>query len=142
MPAPNPNAKRRNARIGPALLPSEGRTAPAPRWPLNAQSDEESAWWAELWALPQAVQWERMHVVRAVARYCRASILAEETPLAALLAQVLAMEDRLGLNPKALRMLMWEVAPDEVAERREDRGAATLRSSAVRDRIRAVDQVV
>ncbi len=30
------------------------------------------------------------------------------------------MEDRLGLNPKALRSLLWEVTSDEVAERRDE----------------------
>lgn len=33
-PAPNPNARRRNARVGAVVLPAEGRKGPAPKWPL------------------------------------------------------------------------------------------------------------
>lgn len=35
-PDPNPNARRRNARVGPIVLPSEGRRGRAPKWPLPA----------------------------------------------------------------------------------------------------------
>ena len=33
-PPPNPNAVRRNARVGPVVLPASGRTGRAPTWPL------------------------------------------------------------------------------------------------------------
>lgn len=49
----------------------------------------------------------------------------------ALLAQVTILEDRLGLTPKALRMLMWQIAPDEVAERRQESAGARGRIKAV-----------
>jgi hypothetical protein len=39
-------------------------------------------------------------------------------------------EDRLGLTPKAMRMLLWEIVADEVTEQRQTSGA--------RDRIKAV----
>jgi hypothetical protein len=48
----------------------------------------------------------------------------------ALLAQATSLEDRLGLTPKAMRLLLWEIVSDEVAEQR----AATD----VRARIKAV----
>lgn len=116
-------------------LPSEGRTGAAPKWPLSqpATADEKKAW-KELWATPQATIWERLGWTRTVARYCR-WMVASEHPEAAppLLAQVTAMEDRLGLTPKAMRLLLWEIAPDELAERRAARDA-----NDVRKRIRAV----
>lgn len=38
MPGPpgNPNARRRNARVGPVVLPAEGRKGRTPKWPLPA----------------------------------------------------------------------------------------------------------
>jgi hypothetical protein len=42
------------------------------------------------------------------------------------------LEDRLGLTPKAMRLLLWEIASDELAERRP------VDTSDVRQRIRAV----
>lgn len=51
---------------------------------------------------------------------------------AALLAQVTALEDRLGLTPKAMRLLLWEIVADEVAEKRAP-------TPGVRQRIRAVE---
>jgi hypothetical protein len=38
---------------------------------------------------------------------------------ATLLAQATALEDRLGLTPKAMRLLLWEIASDELGEARE-----------------------
>jgi hypothetical protein len=38
-------------------------------------------------------------------------------------AQVTALSDRLGLTPKAMRMLLWEIVVDEVGEHRGSSGA-------------------
>jgi hypothetical protein len=46
------------------------------------------------------------------------------------LAEARQLEDRLRLTPKAMRMLMWEVTSDEMAEVRH--------SAAVKRRIKAV----
>lgn len=133
-PAPKLNPVRRNARTGPLMLPSEGRKGPAPAWPLRTVSDEEAATWDELWATPQAVAWEKLGYTRSVARYCRFLVLSERTDApVTLLSEVRQMEDRLGLTPMAMRRLLWQVAPDEVAERRGDR------STGARRRLRAVD---
>ena len=134
-PPPNPNARRRNVRTGPMRLPSEGRSGPAPAWPLWAppkspeHGQAELRLWRELWAMPQAVAWERMQCEREVAMHTRWSVLAEcGDPKAAVEARMLA--DRLGLTPKALRTLMWEIVPDEVAEQRAARGATATRKPA------------
>jgi hypothetical protein len=88
--------------------------------------------WAQLWATPQAVAWEQLGWVRTVGRYCRVMVEAEKRDAtAALLAQAVALEDRLGLTPKAMRLLLWQIAADEVAEKREQ-------PASVRGRIRAV----
>lgn len=85
-----------------------------------------------MWATPQAVAWEQLGWTRTVARYCRVMVAAEKRDaLPSVLAQALALEDRLGLTPKSMRMLLWQVASDEVGEKREQSGGA-------RGRIRAV----
>jgi hypothetical protein len=50
---------------------------------------------------------------------------------AALLAQAVALEDRLGLTPKSMRMLLWQIATDEVAEKRTEATSARGRIKAV-----------
>lgn len=129
---PSFDPRRRNARSGPLRLPAEGRVGDAPAWPLSPASDEESSAWSDLWHSPQAVAWERLGWFRTVARYCRVMVAAEqrEAP-AALLAQATSMEDRLGLTPKAMRLLLWEVVPDEVSEQRAAKPAAKRRLKAV-----------
>lgn len=131
-PAPSGNPVRRNSRIGPLSLPAQGRQGEAPPWPLPGEfSDVERQTWRQLWATPQAVAWERMGWTRTVARYCRAVVLAESSMNPQLLGQVCTLEDRLGLTPKAMRMLLWEIATDEVAEKREQATGARGRIKAV-----------
>ncbi|MDP9459514.1 MAG: hypothetical protein M3Q22_04405 [Actinomycetota bacterium] len=116
-------------------LPAEGRAGRAPAWPLaGAQEPQEAAAWAELWRTPQAVAWERLGWSRTVARYCRVMVASEQPGASpALLAQATALEDRLGLTPKAMRLLLWEVVEDEVAEQR------TEQTGGARTRLKAVD---
>ena len=128
---PKPDAVRRNARVGPVALPAGGRQGPAPAWPLTVATAAEKRAWQQLWATPHAVAWERLEWTRTVARYCRVMVAAEQRGAgAALLGQATILEDRLGLSPKAMRMLMWEVAADEVAVQRD--------TSSVRGRLKAV----
>jgi hypothetical protein len=112
-PAPNPNARRRNTRLEWRRLPASGREGDPPEWPLSKPTKAEVELWRQLWASPQAVAWEAFGWVRAVARYCRATIQAEKRgAVAFLLSEVRQMEDRLGLNPKALKHLQWVIAAD------------------------------
>jgi len=77
------------------------------------------------------VAWERLGWTRTVARYCRVMVAAESRDASPpLLGQAMALEDRLGLTPKAMRLLLWEVVADEVAEQRQ--------ATNVRKRIKAV----
>lgn len=116
-PDPNPNARRRNARVGPRKLPPT-RTASAPDWPLvKAPTKPQRELWARIWTAPQAVVWEEQGwaSTRVVARYVLLSLLAEKpTAPSSLLAEVRQIEDRLGLSPVAMRRLMWTV--DESAQ--------------------------
>lgn len=134
-PLPNPNARRPNSQRtssgGSApvqALPSGGRSGPPPGWPLGRMVKGEKARWRYLWSLPQAAVWEREQLTHVVARYCRLVIRSEAPDAqAALLAQTLGLEDRLGLSSKSMRQLRWAVTEDEVAEKREDKPARRLR---------------
>lgn len=134
-PVPKANPIRRNARVGPLMLPASGRQGPPPEWPIpGARIPAEILAWAQLWATPQAVAWETLGWTRTVARYCRVMIEAErDDASAAMLAQCSVLEDRLGLTPKAMRALLWQIAPDEVAEKRDEQAPD------VRSRLRAVE---
>ena len=137
---PKENPVRRNARVGPVRLPAEGRNGEAPPWPIPGwMSDDERVIWEQLWASPQAVAWERMGIAtcREVARYTRLLVSAEHPDAkVAVHAQVTALSDRLGLTPKSMRLLMWTIASDEVAEKRQE--AAQGASAGARGRIKAV----
>lgn len=174
-PPPNPNARRRNARVGVVTLPSEGRKGETPEWPLpddptltarieflteeiaeleereltdgelsradaakwarkrealrgaehklEATRANEVEMWADLWASPQAVEWERQGWMREVAQYVRWKTRAELGDLPAS-KEARMLSDRLGLNPKAMRALMWQIVEDELGARRQQEPAA------------------
>jgi hypothetical protein len=129
-PAPKINPVRRNSRVGPLQLPAEGRKGAPPPWPLDGKpSAQIQRMWRQLWATPQAVAWQRLGWTRVVARYARVALAAEVLDKDAL-AEARHLEDRLGLTPKAMRTLLWEIVADEVKEHRE--------ASDVRRRIKAV----
>lgn len=137
MPNPPKMEPQRGARgRGITNLPAEGRRGDPPPWPIpGPRSLDEQLLWEQLWSSPQAVAWERMGVAtcREVARYCRLLIVAEGPDAkAADHAQATALADRLGLTPKAMRLLLWTIATDEVAEKRQES------SPGARGRIKAV----
>lgn len=139
-PAPkDPAARRRRNSTGAqkTLLPAGGRDGKTPTWPIKAVP-KPTTLWTSLWKLPQAVAWERQHLARVVARYAMLLQLAESYEAsAAVLGEVRQLEDRLGLNPKAMRSLLWEVTEDEVGEKRSE--AATISAAdAARSRLRVV----
>jgi hypothetical protein len=129
-PAPKINPVRRNSRVGPLQLPAEGRKGAPPAWPLDGKPNVQiQRIWRQLWATPQAVAWQRLGWTRVVARYARVALAAEVLDKDAL-AEARHLEDRLGLTPKAMRTLLWEIVADEVQQHRE--------ASDVRHRIKAV----
>lgn len=123
--APKLDPVRRNSRVGPLRLPAEGRKGPTPTWPLDVrQSAGLKRLWTDLWRTPQAVAWERLGWTRVVARYALLLLAAEALNKDAL-SEARQLEDRLGLTPKAMRLLLWEITSDEVAEKRKTTGART-----------------
>ena len=134
-PAPKANPAHRIARVGLRRLPPEGRKGPTPPWPLsNGQTPPERDLWRQLWHSPQSAAWEEMGWTRVVARYCRVLLAAEQLDKDAM-SEARQLEDRLGLTPKAMRMLLWEIARDEVADRRVEKKS---NQPTARERIKAV----
>lgn len=119
---------------GVLVLPAEGRKGRTPAWPLGDSpvAAEERALWRDLWKTPQAVEWERLGWTRVVARYARAVISAETNMEPTVMSEARQLEDRLGLTPKAMRLLLWQIAVDEVGEKRDE-------PTSVRGRLKAVD---
>jgi hypothetical protein len=132
---PKPDAVRRNARSGPKVLPAGGRTKLAPNWPFEPATLAEADLWKSLWATPQACAWEEHGWDRVVARYVRVVLEAEKLDKDAL-SEARQLEDRLGLTPKAMQMLMWTISHDEVGAKRDEAAAEPVNTA--RGRIRAV----
>lgn len=110
-----------NATSGFRQLPAEGRTGDPPAWPLSKPSPEESKLWAKLWTLPQATMWEHIRCEDTVALYVRVFVsMSQETETATIVKlgnEVRQLDSKLGLSPRAMLDLRWEVGqPEEVPE--------------------------
>lgn len=111
-PPPDPTALRRDSGRGGEWidLPPEGRTAPAPPWPLPDQTDREAELWVELWSMPQAVEWERHRLTLTVALYVRRYAEAEDHDAKVTLSTLVRqLGDGLGLTPSGMRALRWRI---------------------------------
>lgn len=74
--------------------------------------------WSRLWALPQAVEWERIQCGDIVALYVRTFLLATEPGGAGnqqqkLLSEVRQLDSKIGISPAAMQALRWERAEPE-----------------------------
>src|SRR5690349_15060649 len=115
--APDPNARRRNHRADWRRLPAKGRTGEPPAWPMPRPSKAALELWAQLWSTPQAVAWEELGWTRVVARYVKLVLATEKSNASSsLLGEVRQLEDRLGLNPMAMRRLYWLVEEAPASE--------------------------
>lgn len=93
--------------------------------------------WRDLWHTPQAVMWEKLGWSREVAIYARLAAARDTGDMEAG-KEARAWSDRLGLNPKAMRSLMWTIVEDQVTEQRKAKIAETTAQKR-RRKIRAVD---
>ncbi|MDO4630864.1 MAG: hypothetical protein Q4A82_01025 [Corynebacterium sp.] len=105
-----------------AFLPAAGRQGKTPAWPLDGAAPEG---WAELWRCPQAVMWEKNGSYLAVARYLKLRNLVHSlTALAvkpAWYTELRNTEDALGLSPKGMQNLRWQITTDDIVN--EEPGA-------------------
>lgn len=119
-------ANRLRHRLGQIVpLATEARAV------LDGAASLEQEIWEDLWALPQAVVWERMKYTREVAQYARWKAKGELGNMAAS-TEARMLADRLGLTPRAMQDLKWVIVTDQVNEKREEEGTSA------RNRIAAV----
>jgi len=113
-PAPDPNALRRDRpsdAAGWVTLPAEGRTDPAPEFPLPTPSPRELEVWTREWSRPQAVQWEALGLDYEVGLYVRAFVEAELPGAASTVRNFVRMtRDNLGLSVGGLARNRWRIA--------------------------------
>ena len=118
---PSEQRKKPQATVGFKQLPAEGRVGDPPAWPLSQQSAEEQKLWNKLWALPQSVMWEHIRCEDTVALYVRVFVLMAQAESDATVVklgnEVRQLDSKLGLSPRAMLDLRWEVEhPEETPE--------------------------
>lgn len=136
-PAPDPNALRRERDSGEwTTLPADGRDGSAPQWPLSGGSPRELELWARLWAMPQALMWERYGQELEVALYVR-QLERFERPKSPIILGTLVRQlaDSLGLTTPGMRANRWRI--ERVDEPATKAPVVPMRPSA-RDRLKAV----
>lgn len=75
---------------------------------IEIQADRELELWREVWAMPQAVQWERLRWFRTVAQFVRWEVLGESGDMDAS-KEARQLGDRIGMTPLSLLRLRWEI---------------------------------
>lgn len=134
LPKPADQRRRRNAPTIPTTrLPASGFDGSIPRCPMRL-GKAGRAWWRWAWRTPQAAAWSPGAVYSVALRASLQDLLddpaIEVTPT--LVGRCVDLDDKLGLTPKGMAALRWEivadepaqVVPDELAPVRERRVAA------------------
>lgn len=140
-PPPDPTALRRERDAGDwVILPPEGRSGPAPAWPLLDQDDREAALWAELWTTPQALMWDRNGSRYEVALYVRRLTEAEQRGAQVTLGTLVRqMADSLGLTSPGMRANRWKVErPGGEHQAAADGTPAAPARLSARDRLKVI----
>lgn len=140
MAYPKPDNERRN-RMQPAFgwttLPADGRPGKAPTLPTARRwTDFTLNWWKALWATPQATQWaeDSPELFRlALLHETIWGASDEKGPSPGILSEMRQIEDRFGLNPKAMLQLRWRI--DEVPVTTSSTRAPSRSKTARRDNL-------
>jgi hypothetical protein len=91
----------------------------------SAASDAELAFWAKLWAKPQALEWARLGLDDEVALYVRRYIEATERDSAANLSNLVKqLGENLGLTAPGMLRLRWKIAAADQAAAPKRRSSA------------------
>ncbi|MCL1871014.1 MAG: hypothetical protein FWF90_11455 [Promicromonosporaceae bacterium] len=104
----------------------------------------EKAIWDEVWTTPQAAAWAKPRwqwLWPTIAEFCRlkAVVDAEPDANAALVAQLHRYRDQIGLTKAGMRELGWDIAADELAEKREETSSApAVEATSSRSRMKVV----
>lgn len=118
MPNPKPPGQRRRRNAGQAQwkkLPASGREGKPPSLPRKKPAWLKSTreWWARVWASPMATVWLNSDVDVLFRLAAMKDVVWRKPNSPSLHAQITALEDRLGLTPKARRNLQWEISQAE-----------------------------
>lgn len=125
-PAPKPTEDRRRTNeptFGWTDLPAAGREGPPPAMSDDHDYSEFAEWWADLWSSPQAEAWDQsgrtmfgyleckrlLNTIEIVQRADGRELAVPAAPRTAILAEMRQIEDRHGLNPKAMMQLRWRI---------------------------------
>lgn len=134
----DPNAFRTDRRkdlSGLTMLPAEGREGDPPAWPLLSASrpetdEREAEMWSRVWRKPQAIIWERDHLVEVVALFVRQFVEGEASGNSA--ENRKAIQSYFGalfLTPHSLKSGGYAIADAvEVAKTPAKRARSTARS--------------
>lgn len=113
-PKPDGQKVTRHApQFGWTNLPAEGRQGPPPELPpVRMWTEFTRSWWKDLWATPQATQWaeDSPELIRlALLHETIWTADAERGPSPGILSEMRQIEDRFGLNPKAMMQMRWRI---------------------------------
>lgn len=120
MPAPRnatkPNSRAHRRPQTPAqraalvTLPASGCDLPVPRMPAGREwSRVERARWRELWKSPQATQWDETAAGTVASLVVFEGMILAGTASAWTAAEARHASEALGLTPKALAALGWQI---------------------------------
>lgn len=113
---PKPDDQKVN-RVPPKFdwtnLPAAGRSGAAPGLPVWREWQQRTVdWWVDLWTTPQAAAWDQSgRTLWRLAELRDDAFVGGSIP-AAISSEMRQIEDRHGLNPKAMLQLRWRVIDD------------------------------
>lgn len=94
-------------------LPAAGRSGPPPPLPKGVTFTKATKdAWALLWKSPQATQWDQTGRTMHTWAVLHADLLRGERSPSSVSSEMRQIEDRHGLNPKALLQLRWRIVDD------------------------------
>jgi hypothetical protein len=129
--APKPPGTRRRRNAGQSQwkqLPAAGRDGTPPDLPDGDWLPGTLEWWATIWSSPMATIWEPADLDGLFRlAHLRDEQHRGDLPYSALGAMQ-ALEDHYGLNPKARRMLQWEISKGEVHDMPDRKQPRKLRA--------------
>ena len=135
LPKPADQRRNRNPKVVPTTdLAASGPKGPVPRPPKHLGPIARE-WWRKAWRLPQACAWVGGGFESTVERRAELEEQWRDDPSTNICRELLQLDDRLGLSPRAMASLRWRVVPD--VDEEPTVGPAKAGSS-VR-RLRAVD---
>lgn len=104
-------------------------------WPLSESTKREDALWERLWKLPQATQWEALHLEDEVALYVRTFCeAAQQEAKADLRTLAVRLREGLGLSTAGLARNRWRIAGATDTQQETKRAGSDRRPSA-KDRL-------